>query len=523
MTVRGYQIAADWGRLGTFTGPYDDVTSDVDGGEVVVSWGRDQATATSRPTAGKAGFALNNLDRRYSYENSASPLAGRVVSGTPCRVQTTYQGAITTLHDGVADTIEADPDSAARTVTVESVDAWGLLSTQTLSTPLYQGIRTGTAIGLILDAAGWTGPRDLDAGVTCLPWWWAEGISAADAVDVLLRSEGPPSAAYVECGTFVFRDRHHRLLRSTSTTSQGVWTHIIPAGSGPAGDHKIGKKSFKYDHGLNNIANAVNFAVPVRAPTDTEVVWSSEDAITVATGQSVAVTASAENPFLNAVTPEPGTDYTVASGTVTVTLSRTSGQAATITITASADAVITRMALRAVPVPVARTVRVAVEDTTSISTFGRRVWPEADVGLASPYDAQAIAQRTTSVYGQPRPTMTFSFAYAPGGAIPERYLGQMLARRVGDRITVRNDAIGFNSDVYIERITHTIHKLGLIHRVEYGCSQVEPSQPASVFTFDTAGRGFNDGLFAVDGIDNPSTMFVFDVAGQGFNDGLFAN
>lgn len=519
MAVRGYQLALDWFRQGTYGGVYDDVTSDVDDDEVQVSYGRDQSTATSRGVAGKLSFSLNNRGRLYSYENTASPLAGRFVPGTPTRYQVSSEDSIYTLFDGVLDEVTSDPGSAARTVSGEALDVWAQLGDQKLSTPVYRGVRTGDAIGLVLDAIGWTGGRDVDPGATVLPWWWEEDTDAATAVDRLIAAEGPPAVAYVQGGVFVYRDRHHRLTRATSTTSQGVFTHIEPAGTGPAGDYKIEKGSVSYDHGLKNIANSVTFTVDQRTADDVTEVWSSEDTLAVDSGQTVAVFARTDDPFINAVTP----DVSVLSGTVSVSLSRTSGQSVILSVTATGGpAVVTRLAFRANPIVVSRTVKVVVEDQASISMFGRRTWP-GEHGLSGAEDARAVAQRIVATYGQPRPTVVFSIPYVRGGPIPVRYLRQMLQRQVSDRITVRIDPLGINQDFTIEKITHRIRKHGLIHRVEFGCQVVDPAQPSNVLTFDVAGRGFNQGAFGVDGIDNPSTMFRFDVPGQGFNQGVFAS
>jgi len=521
VTVRGNQLALDWFRNGTYEGAYDDVSDDVNGDPVVITYGRDQASATSQAVAGKLGFGLNNLDRRYSPENSASPIAGKVVPGTPTRYQVTSEDVITTLFGGVLDSVDSDPNAAAKTFTGEALDAWGLLSSQTLSTPVYQGLRTGDAVNLILDEVGWTGLRDIDAGATVMPFWWMEDSDAAAAMAALIRSEGPPAGVYVEGGTFVFRDRHARLLDTESQTSQGTFTHILPAGTGPAGDYKIEKGSFRYDHGLKNIANTVTFNVEQRVPGDQAEVWSSEDPITVATGQTIVLNIQAADPFINAITPVAGIDYIVDSGVATVTMSRDSGQSVTLSVTASSDAIISRMAVRATPITVARTVKVSYEDTASRSEFGPKSWPD-DCGFANAYDAAAIASRIVAVYSTARPAVTFSIAYVHGGPLPIRYLRQILQRRIGHRVTVRNDSLGVNGDFYIERVTHTIRKLGLIHRVEFGCSVVEPVQPANIFTFDVAGLGFDDGAFGIEGIDNADSVFIFDAPGQGFDDGVFS-
>ena len=49
------------------------------------------------------------------------------------------------------------------------------------------------------------------------------------------------------------------------------------------------------------------------------------------------------------------------------------------------------------------------------------------------------------------------------------------------------------------------------------------SQLSNPFTFNVAGKGFDQGLFQGGGIDDPSTMFRFDTAGHGFGQGVFVN
>jgi hypothetical protein len=108
-------------------------------------------------------------------------------------------------------------------------------------------------------------------------------------------------------------------------------------------------------------------------------------------------------------------------------------------------------------------------------------------------------------------------------AVNDTYLANLLARKIGDRVRLKNDDWGVDREFIIERLTHRITAHGAIHTVTFGCQSVDPGQPTNVFTFDTAGRGFNDGAFGVVGVDNYSTMFLFDTAGQGFNQGLFAS
>lgn len=522
MTVRGHQLAIDWSRHGTYANPAEDVSSYVLPGDLDITYGRDVSAegATLSATSGSMSFTLNNETQVFSPESTSSPIAGKILPNRPVRYQVTHAGTTYTLLTGVLDEYDVDADAAV-TFTGVALDAWGRPGGEKLSTPLYRGLRTGDAIHLILDAIGWTGPRDIDPGVTVMPWWWEEGTDAAEAVTKLVNSEGTPAIAYVEGGTFVFKDRHHRLFDTRSTTSQATFTHIVPAGTGPAGDVKIEAGTFSYNHGAKNIVNSATFSVGVRTPRPVTRVWTSDEPITVQAGQTVQIVVQPSDPFYLARTPSIAYgDIELQSGAISaVSLSRTSGQSTILSITCSVATVITSLAVRGVPVLVTRTVQVSARDAGSAGTFGTQEWPAAAAPVwAGVYDAQVIATRIVGIYATYRPTITFTVA-----GTSTAWLTKILDARISDRVTVRNDRRGINTDFMVERLAHRITSLGIVHRLSITCQATEPVQPTNVLTFDTAGKGFNQGLFAVDGIDNPASMFRFDVAGQGFDQGLFAN
>lgn len=513
MTVRGYTLAVDWSGHGTFVDAQEDVSSRVLRGDLVVTIGRDSNSTVDHSSSGELAVELNNWDRVLSPENTSSILFGSVAPGRLVKLTASAGAASYTLFLGPIDGLDIDTNSAPRTFSLTALDAWGKPGGESLSTPLYRGIRTGDAINVILDAIGWTGPRDIDAGVTAMPFWWVEGGDAASAVDDLISAEGPPAAAYVQGGTFVFRDRHARITNTVSQTSQGLFTHIIPAGSGPGSDYKIERDTFVYDHGLANIVNSVTFSVDVRALQNPTEVWSTDDAITLASGESTQVVASGSDPFINAAVT-----MTLLSGAATASLSRDNGASTTITITASSNTVVSRLAVVASSAAVSRTVKVTAEDAGSVGRYGRVSWPSDTPPFINPYDARAIADRIIAVNASNRPRVTFRVPALWSNA---SYMAKFLTLDIGDRITVRNDVLGLNTDFMVERLVHTISNLQ-VHHLEIGAQIADPTQPSNLFQFDLAGHGFNQGLFGTVGIDNAATMFTFDTAGQGFDQGFFS-
>lgn len=227
----GYTVAIDWNGDGDYTGPNENVTDDVlTRGPVVFQYGRDQARALSPPRVGTIGFSLCNADRIYSPENPDSPIHADIAPAAPIRVSEVINDTLYPLMTGRVDTFEITTDSGDRSAVITGLDGLALLRGTKISTELYAAQRTGTLIAVILDQIGWTAPRDLDLGATHVPWWWANQDDAFDLLTELLASEGPPAIAYIAPdGTFTFRDRHHRLLRAASLTSQATFARTPTA------------------------------------------------------------------------------------------------------------------------------------------------------------------------------------------------------------------------------------------------------------------------------------------------------
>lgn len=221
----GYTIAIDWNNDGDYDDTAENVTEDVlANGPVTFQYGRDQARALSPPGVGTIGFTLCNADRIYSPENPDSPIADDIAPAAPIKVEEVIDNVLYPLMTGRVDDFDIRTDRGDRSAVITGLDGLALLRGTKISTELYEAQRTGTLIGVILDTIGWTAPRDIDLGATHVPWWWASQADAFDLLTELLASEGPPSIAYIAPdGTFVYRDRHHRLLRAASLTSQAIF------------------------------------------------------------------------------------------------------------------------------------------------------------------------------------------------------------------------------------------------------------------------------------------------------------
>lgn len=503
-----YDVRISWSGDESFTETGDDVTERVldRGSALSIRYGRDQARSLSPMAPGRAMFELDNSSRDYSPENSTSPLYGQVLPGRPTRIQATHDAVTYGLLRGQMDEYEVLPDITRRSVQITCLDSLARLKGVRISTGVHHGLRTGQAIGVVLDAAGWPEDlRDLDVGATTVPWFWADDGDAYELLQQLLDSEGPGSLVTVGTdGQIVFRDRHHRLIRAASTTAQATFRCD--------GAEPLLAPPLVYDHGLRDIINSISYRIPVRHPSgELSAVWSTQGQTAVADGQTVPISVAASTPFVGAITPVAGTDYQL-SGTVQMTLSRTSGQSVTVFVKATGGpAVVTDLQLRAYALATQATVQVQAEDSTSIGQYGRRSWPSGrDPVWASLPDATAIAAIILAHRAQRLPAVTITL-----NGLHDTRLVQQLTRDLSDRVRIVEDETGLDADFWIEQIEHVVTQGGLSHITKFGCEKV-PTQPVDVFVLGSATRGvLGTNTLGRTGLDDPSTIFVLGSATNG--------
>lgn len=504
----GYAVQIDWDKDGDFSEASEDVTDRVRG-PITVMYGRDQATALAPTISGRGEFALDNRSRDYSPRNTLSPIYGKVKPGRPVKISRGVGSDTYTLFHGHTDDQPINPQLDSRTVNLSLVDWLGDFNSHDITTPLYQGIRTGQAINYILDAAGWPADlRDIDPGATLIPWWWENDTDALAALDRVLRSEGPPALLTTGVdGEIVFRDRHHRLTRSGSLTSQGTWT------GDPANPPTMGR-GFTYDEAWSNIINTASVSVDVRQALAVEDVWTSEASLTLLAGEVRIINASSSDPFLNAVTPVAGTDFTTVAGSVTVRLIGTSGLSVGIELTAvGGTAIISNLKLRANPVRVTHTYQVRVSDAQSIDDYGPRSFP-SDMPWCSPHEAEAILRQVVATRSQPLPVLSVPFQCRE-----DDVAALLLTRDLSDRVTVVEPETALDLDFYIEQIQHTIDR-SVDHVITFGLE----AAPQEVGNAARADVGNADECVAAFGIDDAAFLILTDstTPGRRVDEGLVA-
>ncbi|MBM7788848.1 carbohydrate binding domain-containing protein [Tenggerimyces flavus] len=296
----------------------------------------------------------------------------------------------------------------------------------------------------------------------------------------------PFFAAHV-AGTTAFTDGAGRL-----------WTVHPPAAITGASEPKH-SAPFGYNAGFGEVVNQVAFDVEERRPLGgVGVVWETEETFTVPSGgsQQRVFTAVMDDPVDSAVAPVSGTDFEVLNGvTVNGSLTRTSGQSIEIILSntgGGADAVVSGLRLRARSVPVARTVKVELEDVTSRDEHGPRKY-DRDAPFVNQYDAEAIGQLVINQRKQRLPTVTVRVLASPTTQ-PERFY-PAIQRDLSDKVRILDTESAVDGHFFVEQIQHTIHQVGLQHEVELACELIPPEpldEPSEVFVLDSTTNGVLD-------------------------------
>lgn len=440
------------------------VTTNVLGVRTPLQWkiGRDGDRSISGFLSGDVEIELNNSTRIYSPDNAASALFGNLGPGKPVRIRAT-SGTTRDIFRGFIDEYKVNPSRDRRSVTITAVDCFAHIADTVINTALFQGIPTGEALEEVLDAVGWpSGDRDIDQGCTTIRHWWLENVTAAEAINDILASEGPPAICYIDgSNNFVFKDRMHRLVDANTTTTQATFRDQTtePIFSEPA----------EYNAGYKDIINSVSFDVAERIGVVEASVWSSDDVVVVPASSTIQLTVQADDPFSNAQVPDDDQgDYTLVKGSVTsISLSRTSGQSTVISITAGGSgATIENLLMRAVSYPVQVNYRVTVEDSTSITKYGRTSWAEEVPKWVGKNDAEAIAALIVLLRKERLPT--FSLTLWNDNSTR---LGHILDRTISDLVTIVEAETTVNHSHYIESIEYDVLETGKYHSAYYTCER----------------------------------------------------
>lgn len=457
-----YSVKVDWNKDGDFSDAEETISAVVFG--FSIDRGRDQAWELGKSRASVAEILVDNVSKKYSPENSGSPIYGKVKPGRPVRIVALEDGVTYPLFIGTIENFKLRPGIDQRTVLFYAEDGLIQMRTQKVYTPVYESITTGAAIGHILDAIGWSeSKRIIDTGQTTLLYWWAWDETARQAISKL---------EAVELGLFyldeeenaVFEDRHHR-LKGAHLTSQETYDP----------DNRI-YHDFGYDVGIRNIFNQAIANILKYTEGEITVLWTLDETPCLAPGEVRSWRAVFMDSAVDLVTPVESTDYIANSQSggggddlstnISIEITKLSqGADLAVTNNGAVAAYLTTLQVRGKLLS-SLTSSYKADNEASQTDFGKRTYPLASSIIPTEPIAKDYCDFVVSRYGAQVPSIKLKIWNATAADLVE-----IFARRVSDRITIKNDELGLNDEFFIHNIKHTISKQGRLHEMQIACER----------------------------------------------------
>jgi hypothetical protein len=464
--------------------------------------------------AAECFFTVDNVDKDWYPDDTGSPYYPSVIPGRLVRVQSEDATNIfRTMFWGRIDNIEYSPRFSERTADISCMGGLADLQGVNVTTLVYEGKDTGYLINRILDKINyphWN--RDIETGITVLPFWWADETDAFEAISQLVLAEGPNARVDVLDGTFTFRNRHHRLLTTASAVSQSTWR-------GTHGETEPVFSDMQIDYGWRDIVNDITIPVTLRRKAELQVVWKHDGLVTVPPSASIEVGHIPGQPitgpqpgnvtgigatvrigdvevqvgeaFTDLVNPVANIDYEVVQGSVfAIGVNETSGGSARLTVIAgTAGVVLKNLQIRGRPIINLGNANATARNDASILTYNRRSL-NLDVPWISLNEAEAMADELIAKYKDPvrKFHCTFRGGGTGVGSINAR-LEQQTLRTLDDRVTIDDSETLFDGDTWIDTIHHEILAGGLFWETTFSCEQVAGTALGANLILDSATAG----------------------------------
>jgi hypothetical protein len=446
--------------------------------------GRDYASQlTGRASAGEMTLVLDNPQGRYAPLNASSPLYGYLLPGRKIRLRSTTPVAAT-LWTGFLEEIRPSPGrrDSAPTAILRASGPLKYIADKKASTAIYTSISTGTAVGHILNDAGWPGgDRALDSGQITMTRWKADGDSALSHLQELEEME----FGYVgetKDGKIVWEDANHR-LNAPHTTSQATFTD---AEGGTLSYSDVEEKD-PWREVFNDFrADVIFYSVqplgvlwtmdgetPAISPGVTLELWAqypNPSSPPEADSVDAWTTPVATTDFLaNTQADGLGTDKTSA---ITVGASKfANSMKISLTNTDPGQVFITFLQARGTATFKNDPIGVRTEDAVSQSKFGIRTYPLPGKFYPSVSVAKAYTEAGLARFKDQLAILSLTFRANQSSA----HMTQALSRDVSDRVSLvaqgtlpSGAQLGINGDFFIEAERHQLDLGG--HWVTYDFS-----------------------------------------------------
>ena len=210
-----WSIEVDWDDDGVFDGRNEAANAV----GLTIKRGRDlfinvndkgEANGFQRVTAGKAIITLDNASDDYNDWNTSSPLYPYVVPGKDVRIRVKNgtSGTFLSVFYGTVQKITPSLGTEPRTKLVCS-GTLRFLADNDAKVSLTQNIVHSDAIGLVLDAVGWssTWGRNIETSTDNIPFWWSDKRALTEINDLAEADLGVLFGA--ADGSVTFYGRNH--------------------------------------------------------------------------------------------------------------------------------------------------------------------------------------------------------------------------------------------------------------------------------------------------------------------------
>ena len=457
--IARYFVFVDWNNNNSFIDADEDITEYVE--RITTDSGRESEMDFCK--TGKLELVLNNTDKRFSPENASGALYDNVKPVRQIKVLATYGGSTYPLFRGYIKRITPHPTLTSNTAYLEAVDGFEMLRLSRIITELYEDQLTGTLIGEVLDEAGWSATRrTLDTGQDIVPWFWVDDrVLAQTPIRQLTESER--GLFYFDgAGDAVFEDRHHRMKGAHRVSQYTCDNEMV---------------DLSYDYSDEEIWNDIRVrAFPRTVAASLVAAWTLDETPQLKAGEEVTYWASFKDPDTeipspckDVTTPEATTDYTANTQedgggddkTAQISIAFTAfAESARLVITNNdAGAVyLTKLQVRAKPLTAYNPVRAREQDSTSQAAYFRRVLT-IDLELQSNITVAAgLAKYLIRTLKDPVAKVSVEIRNKNAAL-----LTQLLARKISDLVTIKEDESCLDDTFFIEGIKHTIDMTGNQH------------------------------------------------------------
>ena len=459
MPLATIHIYVDWNNDGDFSDPNECIDSYVM--EISTERGRNNVLANSM--VGTAELLVNNNDKRFSPQNTASPLYPNLVDGRKVKITATHI-ALYEVFNGYISSIRPHPDLRRKDCYIYATGTLGRLKTD-VETYLFGNATEATILAYIIDEVekpGETIPRSFDGGLDTYAYaWWLDEEALDAAFDVVRSAVG---LLYERAdGYLIYENRNHRTAHTVAWTCDNAMSGL------------------ELDYDTKCIINrATTLATNREGDDDLWEVYSLPEIIYIDASETRRFVAVLTNPYTQLDTPIAYTDYefnSQADGegddlTANLIITKEAplkAQTCNIKIinTVATAGYLIAFGLQGRLLVATEMSRHKDEDTTSIDAHGLYL-DEYDGGFISSID-KALTRSELIIDRYAEPTDHLTITLKPGTSDK---LTQMLAREISDKIHIEEDDSCIDASYYIEKIKHYITPGS--HVVTWLCSEVPP-------------------------------------------------